>query len=210
MRRFTVLTLAVMALTASFAGSAPAASTDILGCGEQELEQPFLRFLDPMSYVLAPGGDFESGAAGWQLAGGARVVSGNEPFNVRGSGSGSNALYLPRGSSAVSPATCVGLLHPTLRFFVQRNGGLLASLKVEMLYTGLLGRQMSVELLPGVLGSSAWAPTLPQVTLGSLLPILSLDGLTADVRFRFTPRSLLFSSADFRIDDVYVDPFKLI
>ena len=208
MRRFTVLTLAVLALTASFAGSAPAASTDILGCGEQELEQPFLRFLDPLSYVLAPGGDFESGAAGWQLSGGARVVSGNEPFKVRGFGS--NALYLPRGSSAVSPATCVGLLHPTLRFFVQKSGGLLANLKVEMLFTGLLGQQMSIELLPGVAGGSAWAPTAPQVTLGSLLPILSLDGLTADVRFRFTPRSVLFSSADFRIDDVYVDPYKLI
>lgn len=208
MRRFTVLTLAVMALAAGVTGGASAGSSSVLGCGEQELEQPFLRFLDPLSYVLAPGGDFETGAAGWQLSGGARVVAGNEPFKVRGFGS--NALYLPRGSSAVSPATCVGLLHPTLRFFVQRSGGLLASLKVEMLYTGLLGQQASIELLPGVAGGSSWAPTQPLATLGSVLPILSLDGVSADVRFRFTPRSVLFSSADFRIDDVYVDPFKLI
>ena len=204
MRRLGVLTLAILALTATFAGTSSAAG-DTLGCGDQKHEQPFLQFLDPLSYVRAPGGDFETGAAGWQLAGGARVVSGNEPFYV--SGGGSNSLYLPGGSSATSPATCVSVLHPTLRFVAQ--GQLLATLKVEILFTGLLGQPMALELLPGVTGTGGWGPSLPLAHLGSVLPATSLDGLTADVRFRFTPRRLLLSAPAWRIDDVYVDPFKL-
>ena len=204
MRRLVVLTLAILALTATLAGTAPAA-TNALGCGEQRLEQPFLRFLDPLFYVRAPGGDYETGAAGWQLSGGARVTSGNEPFFI--SGGGSNSLYLPGGSSATSPATCVSLLHPTVRFVA--NGQLLAGLKVEMLFTGLLGHPMALEILPGVVGTGAWAPSLPLIHAGSLLPATSLDGLATDVRFRFTPRRGLLSTPAWRIDDLYVDPYKL-
>jgi hypothetical protein len=39
--------------------------------------------------------------------------------------------------------------------------------------------------------------------------VLSLDGLTTQVRFRFTPTSLLLGSGKWRIDDVYVDPLKV-
>lgn len=204
MRRLAVLTLAILALTATSSGTASAAG-NALTCGDQTYEQPFMRFLDPLFYVRAPGGDFETGAAGWQLSGGARVTPGNEPFFI--SGGGSNSLYLPAGSSATSPEMCVGVLHPTLRFVAQSQ--LLATLKVEILFTGLLGQPLALEVLPGVVGTGGWAPSLPLVYLGSVLPATSLGGLTADVRFRFTPRRLLFSAPAWRIDDVYVDPFKL-
>ncbi len=210
MRRVIGVLLVLGAVAAATAApAAEARSNGVAGCGEQRLEQPFVQFLDPLTYVLVPNGGLESGATGWTLSGGARVVSGNEPYAV--SGPGASSLYLPKGSSAVPPPTCVGLLDPTLRFFVRKDSPLsLASLEVEILFTGLLGLPTSLELLPGVTGTSAWLPTLPQVTLGSVLPATSLDGLTATVRFRFTPRSVLFSSSSFRIDDVYVDPFKLL
>jgi hypothetical protein len=43
--------------------------------------------------------------------------------------------------------------------------------------------------------------------LADLTGALALDGLTTDVRFRFKPLGL---GASYRIDDVYVDPFKYI
>jgi hypothetical protein len=79
-----------------------------------------------------------------------------------------------------------------------------------MVFTGLFGRQMAIELLPGAVGTGGWLPTLPLVHAGSVLPATALNGLTADVQFRFTPRRLLFSAPAWRIDDVYVDPYRLL
>jgi hypothetical protein len=56
---------------------------------------------DSPTYVLAPDGAFSSSVApGWQLRGGARIVS--DP--ARGAG-----LALPAGASVVSPAVCIDL-----------------------------------------------------------------------------------------------------
>ena len=73
-----------------------------------------------------------------------------------------------------------------------------------MLYPDAFGtpRAHTVAL---VLGSSRWQPTLPILTLANLLhPPLLTDG-KVDVAFRFTPQGSL---SGWRIDDVYVDPFK--
>src|SRR6185503_2800287 len=115
----------------------------LLGCG-YAASNPFLRFLDPLPYTLAPDGGFEGGAAGWQLSGGARVVAGNESFML--SGPGSKALQLPAGSSATSPPMCVGLLLPVVRFVTQ-GGALLSNLNVEAVWTNASGGQSSLVLL---------------------------------------------------------------
>jgi len=47
----------------------------LLGCGHEPVH-PFLQWLDPLPYTLLPGGDFESGAAGWKPSGDARVIPG--------------------------------------------------------------------------------------------------------------------------------------
>ena len=83
-------------------------------------------------YNLVPGGYFEAGAAAWSLSGGASVVSGNEPWKVAGAGH-SRSLKLTAGRGATSPAICVGLEHPTLRFFAKNNGALLSTLTVEVI-----------------------------------------------------------------------------
>jgi hypothetical protein len=72
------------------------------------------------------------------------------------------------------------------------------------------GRQRSVTLLPAALPSRSWTPTLPLLQLGGALNALTLNGLTSEISLRFTPRSLLFGSGTWRIDDVYVDPWKVI
>src|SRR3712207_6418272 len=50
-------------------------------CEPETLERPFLRWLDPARYVLAPDGTFTNGAAGW-TRNGAAVVDDNEPWYV--------------------------------------------------------------------------------------------------------------------------------
>lgn len=206
--RALLVLLAALALVAVL-GAKPARAGEptLLGCG-YEPTRPFLRFLDPLPYVLAPEGGFEAGAAGWKLTGGARVVAGNEPWYLGGAGD-SRSLLLPSGSSATSPPMCVGLVLPVVRLFTQ-GGSLLSSLKVEAVWTNATGGQSSVVLLPGALPTSSWAPTLQQVQLGGTLNTLTLNGLTTQMSFRFTPRGGLFGSGTWRIDDVYVDPWKEI
>jgi hypothetical protein len=196
MRRSAVLALLVFALLApdgAQAGVLPGT------CPKADLEQPFTRFLDPMRYVLAPDGGFEGAAAGWKLRG-AGVERGNESYYVGGADH-RRSLELAPGESAVSPAMCVGLERPTLRFFTKRTGGWLlpSTLAVEVLFNGVDGELRTVALLP-VTASGSWQPTLPLPILANLLPNLSGDA--AVVAFRFTALT-----GTTRIDDVYVDPY---
>ena len=201
MRLFRSLVLAGALVGALSVAPFASAGTSGLTCAPGAPERPFLPWLDPLAYVAAPDGGLEAGASGWTLTGGARVVAGNEPFLVGGA-SDSRSLSLPAGSSATTPPMCAALLDPTLRLFARNTGSLLSLLDVEAVFKGPLG----VSSLPmGVLvGTSAWAPSLPLPVLANLtsLPLLG-EGTT--VSFRFIPRGFLGS---WRIDDVYVDPFK--
>jgi hypothetical protein len=206
--RFLLVTVgALVLMAATSASSARAGNGSLLGCG-YEAEHPFLPWLDPLPYSLLPGGDFESGAAGWKLTGGARVVEGNEPFDVT-SASDSQSLLLPAGSSATSPPMCMGLVLPVVRYF-STGGNLLSFLRVEAVYTDGSGRQRSLDLLPGGLPTRSWAPSLPALQLLGTVNALTLNGLTSEIALRFTPRGTLFGSGTWRLDDVYVDPWKVI
>jgi hypothetical protein len=166
-------------------------------------EQPFVRWLDVFSYAQMPNGGLEEGSSGWKLTGGANVVAGNESFYVHSSDD-SRSLSLPSGSSATTSTVCTSATSPTLRFFARNTGSLLSTLKVDALYTDASGqpRSLTVGLL---VGGSSWQPTLPIAFLANLLsPPLLTDG-TMDVAFRFTPQGVL---SGWKLDDVYVDPFK--
>jgi hypothetical protein len=184
------------------ATTAPAGAAVLDGCPDRAMSRPFARWLDPISYTLVQNGGFESGSAGWQLRGGATVVDGNEPFGL--SGRGDSSLYLPSGSSATSPATCVETLDVFARY-VAKNKGLIAlsSLKVDAIVRDSAGH--SFVLPAGVnTGGSSWAPSLPAVALLDLLGALNDGNVT--VAFRFTPIGL---GAKWQIDDLYVDPLKM-
>jgi hypothetical protein len=187
-----LLIVLVLALAAMSAGG-PA--TAAVSCPGQTYAKPFLPWLDPLNYVLVENGSLES-SAGWTLTGGARLVSGNEPWRVN-SKADSRSLYLPSGSSATSPPMCVTLFHPTLRFFAMNSGLLTTSLRVDMT-TDVLGLKLTLPI--GLVVGRSWQPTLPFVALESLAsPVIGT------VQFRFTPMGPL---SGWRIDDVYVDPFK--
>jgi hypothetical protein len=172
-------------------------------CTGQTLTRPFLPWLDLAKYMYAPNGGFEQSASTWKLAGGARVVKGNETFAVHAK-TDAFSLSLPAGSSAVTQPICVGLGDPTLRFFARNSGSLLSVLRVDVLFESPLG---GVASLPVglVVGGSRWQPTLPIAFLANITgSVLSRDGTTA-VAFRFTPMGI---GGSWQIDDVYVDPFK--
>jgi hypothetical protein len=192
--------LAVLALILGAASLAPATAS--AACPDRPMAREFARWLDPINYTLVPGGDFESGAAGWKLTGGARVVAGNEPFYLRGAGD-NRSLYLPAGSSATSPFVCVELLDPVARFVSRNRGSLLGALTVEALIRTPLG----TVTLPGGVDAvlSGWHPSLPVVVAGNLVSGLNLHDGTAEVAFRFRTTGLV---AAWQLDDVFVDPFR--
>jgi hypothetical protein len=108
---------------------------------------------------------------------------------------------LPAGSSATTGTMCVGVGHPTLRFFAKRTSGtLLNPLIVEVQFEALGGALNSLPI-GVVLAGGQWQPTLPSLVVANLLPLLP-DAKTP-VRFKFTPRG----RANWQIDDVYVDPW---
>lgn len=195
---------AALTVVATFA-TAGSASAGVLvqtttKCPDQALSKPFTRWLDQASYTLLPGGSMEGGAAGWTLSGGAKVVAGNETWKVGGAGDGSS-LRLPSGSNAVSAPICVGLEHPTVRFFAKKNSGLLSTLAVSAIVRLQLGGTLEVPFGVMVAGGK-WTPSLPYLFLGNLLPLL--PGQYTPVSFRFRP----ILGGDWQIDDVYVDPFR--
>jgi len=203
--RIRALVLSIAVALLAIAGLAPAAQAgsllDSVGACEDAVEQPFLRWLDPALYALAPNGDFETGTGHWTLTGGAQRVRENEPFFVHDAGDRSG-LLLPPGSTATTPAMCVGVDHPTLRFFATRTAGdLLAGVHVEVLYEDSTGTVWS-STVGGTSSDGDWrvSPVLP--VLANLAPLLD-EGRTA-VAFRFSPAG----DATFVIDDVYVDPWK--
>jgi hypothetical protein len=198
-RHLAVLCLAVLVLAG---GSHPASAST--RCASRELDRPFLPWLDLASYTLAPNGGLESGSAAWSLRGGAKVVPGNETFNVRALGD-KWSLSLPSGSSATTGTTCVQLLEPTLRAFVMNSGSLLSLLQIEVLYADASGTPRALPIAL-VRGGARWAPTLPLPFVVNLLQAPLVTDGKVDVAFRFTPVG--FGTGGWRIDDVFVDPFK--
>jgi hypothetical protein len=188
-----------------FAGVAGTGTFDsVQSCDDRAYGRPFMRWLDPMLYTEAPGGDFESGTSGWTLSGGARLVSGNESFNV--GGAGSRSLYLPPGSSATSPAMCIEVLHPTVRYFAKNRGSvILSDLLVQVVFKDPLSGK--IRALPAGVhtGGSRWHPSLPSLVLLDLLAPVLGDRGQLEVAFRFRPVGL---GAQWQIDDLYVDPLR--
>src|SRR6185503_10412987 len=172
---FVASSLAVFAL----ALSASSASAGLLvksapDCSPKPTTQPFARWGDTGQYNLAPGGSFEAGSASW-------------------------SLKLPPGASATSPTICVGLEHPTIRFFAKNDRALLSTLSVEVITETSLGLTAAVPV--GVLlPSGQWKPSPRFLVVANLLPLL--PGEHTPVRFRVTS----IGTGTWSVDDFYVDP----
>jgi hypothetical protein len=188
-----VLGLVVAAIVAPTAN----AKGTLLGlspkCGPTS--KPFAQFGDYRNYTFAPDGGLEAGGSGWTLSGGAKVVSGNEPFYVH-SRYDSRSLYLPAGSYASTPPACMGTTSTFIRFFVKNSPG--GTLRVQVIYRGLLGNVVGVLNWATLSGSESWGPSPAILNLQSLLGLVG----ARHVQLRFYAED-----APSQVDDVYVDPW---
>jgi hypothetical protein len=184
----TIAALATLGTLLLGAAAAQADIVDLSACNLSPLSQPFAPWLDPASYELAPGGDFES--ASWSLTGGAARVPGSEPFAATGT-PGSWSLSLPAGATAQSPATCVDAAYPTVRMFVAGTG----AVAVSVVYGDTV-------IPAGVaVAAGGWSPSPVSLTSAALVALTS-DG-SAQVSLRLTTLA-----GDVRVDDVFVDPWN--
>ena len=190
------ITAALLALIAI-----PAAAS--AACPTTPTSNAFSRFGDTASYSLVPNAGFESGTSGWSLTKSA-VATGNESYKVRSSTDSKSLAIQPTGI-AVSPTVCVGVEHPTFRFFARQTSGSWATMVVKLRWTGSDGKtnETVVGSLNGSSGYTSWKPS-PALALGTTLPLWQ-SGQSLNVRLVFDPEDY---GGAWTIDDVYVDPYR--
>jgi hypothetical protein len=168
-------------------------------CTDPQVAPLLQSFKDRELYFVAPGGDFEDGAAGWQLEGGARIAGGSSAFAPLGSGQ--HSLQLRAGAAATSPAFCVDERFPTFRVTVGQLGVRKAKVRVSVVYPGL-AKNVRKEADVDADEKTRWElskrmklqPTHGQKRGGWRLVALRFEVLKEE------------AGADARIDDVLVDP----
>jgi hypothetical protein len=170
-------------------------------CQSTPVTKPFKVFGDQSNYSLVPNGGFELGAGGWSLAG-ARVASGNESWSVRAPGD-SKSLAIDATGTAVSPAVCIDINRPTVRFFARRTSGSWGVLNLRVRFKDSSGHtnETTFAALDSNFGT-AWAAS-PVFNIASLLGLWNADQ-DASVQFVFDPENY---GGSWAIDDVYVDPY---
>lgn len=195
-----------VAIVAALAFSTTA-TAGLIGTGSASHCDPyatkaFAAWGDSAYYASLFNGGFENGSAGWTLAGGAKVVSGNEPFYISGDRRDTHSLLLPTGSSAYSGTVCFALGDWHLRLLARNVGSRTGALRVQVVVPSLLGGLLTVLDGGTVSGTGTWAPS-PRLQL-ALCNVTSLLGTRAGA-FRFTP---VGTGAAYQLDDVYLDPWK--
>jgi hypothetical protein len=185
----TVVVLSLIA--AATAGSAQAA-VDTSACETPEYVQPFLFAKDSNWYTLLPGetaGSF--GGEGWELSGGARVVT-----TTLADGSTSQVLDLPSGSKAVSPVICVTSEYPTARAMVRDvKGSEGVFFYVEYEGTSTWGHPKNTGQVHGA--GTAWTAVTPV----NMQPYNTAGW--QPMRITLIPGG---KTSDFQVYDLYVDP----
>lgn len=197
-----VVLVALVGLLAVQTGSAAAANS----CGTRTTKKAFSKFGDQGDYYLVPGGSFEA-AAGWTLAGGAKLVAGNETHYLNAS-TDRSSLQIPVGGSAATPWLCIGKDEPTIRYVARTSGGLnWSSLNTTIEMRGSTGSVVNVylgQLTPLLFGSWTATPVYSYAVWTNQSWLFG-TGDSVQVRFRFDVQG---TGAAWSLDDVFVDPFK--
>ena len=187
------LSASLLSVTAPAASASDVAST--ADCTSPAVSTPLTAFGDARHYFVAPGGDFEAGAAGWKLAGGALTVSGE---GMLGLGADSASLQLPAGASATSPTFCVDLNYPTFRFFAAQLDPGKGKLSVDVVYPAIDQKKTEaakVSKLDEELELTKDVPLKPAT-------VDKADGWRL-VQLRFRAAA---DGPSWKVDDVLVDP----
>ncbi len=211
--RFLLAALGAVAAGAALAAPAPANTTPLgttsiahtdasrSTCESPAFVRPYTGLGDSRTYVLAPAGTFDAGATGWQLRDGARLAA----DATRGT-----SLVLPPGASAISPAACIDLDYPHLRLAHKATGWNPAGLelKTEVVYPQVRSPQWvevkQFDPFQGDQVASGWRIS-PDVDLKPDLGGSSWGARPVAVRFTAVRKAT--TSAEIRVDDVFIDPY---
>ncbi|MEN0011934.1 MAG: hypothetical protein AAGC46_01115 [Solirubrobacteraceae bacterium] len=205
---FRSLTLGALLATAVLPGAASAKQLAAPACPVQPTTQSFASFGDLADYALAPGGSFESGAAGWTFTN-AGVVAGNETLGlVPGTSSLKLGLSANGGAAtATSPEFCVNADNPSFRFVSQTARA--AKLGVSYSYRRasdapdkVRAESTSTLLSAGPLWSpSAITPLATLLTSGN-----AQEAKYVRITFQLSAADVKAGGAS--VDDVLVDPYR--
>jgi hypothetical protein len=169
-------------------------------CGYGDPSPFFAPWGDNAMYMLAPQGDL-SATDDWTLNKQATVAPSADPFSGAG-----QSLQFAKGAEAATPAMCVNLDHPTIRFFIRDVGGNGKSrLKVDVLYEDFGGHVKHFTIAKLRAGND-WQPSVILPMYVNMLALASPSGLTA-VAFRFKAEGLQ-KDETLSISSVLVDPFS--
>ena len=210
---------AAVTLTAALVGAAPAMADDntdasdftgetvtaqytpqtVETCTDPSVAPLLADQKDDGLYFVAPGGDFEQGADGWTLEGGAQITFGSSAFAPLGSGQ--RSLQLPAGATATSPAFCVDERFPHFRIAGGNLGVDKAKIRVSVVYPGLTKNVRHAEDLD-VDHKDAWK-------LSKKIKVQPNYGRKVGgwrlVALRFEVEDAK-DGVDARVDDILVDP----
>ncbi len=168
-------------------------------CGYGPSAHVFLPWGDEAQYMLAPQGDLSS-TAGWTLSKQVSVVASGDPFT-----GADQSLQFKNGAQAATPAMCVDIDDPTIRFFARDVGGNgKANLKVDVIYEDFGGHVRHLTIAR-VKAGSEWQPSLVLPMYMNVLAMASPSGVTA-VAFQFKAEGLQ-KDETLSISSLYVDPF---
>jgi hypothetical protein len=169
-------------------------------CGAEEGSQVFAPWGDTAEYVPAPQGNVEDISA-WDVDDDVTVLNENAPFST-----GSRSLLLTEGGEAVTPAMCISVFHPTIRFFAANTGSPASRLQIEILYEDLDGHVKKLKIAR-LRGGDQWAPSLVVPIHMNMLAAASANGVTA-IALKFKAKDVKSKEAGWKIDDLAVDPWK--
>jgi hypothetical protein len=192
-RKGCVTAGAVIALAAAPASAATtAASTAATSCPSYPVFQPFLAWGDSNDYVLLPGESADTvNGTGWQLKGGARLVSTTLQDGLTG-----QVLDMPKGSAVITAPLCVsGSSYPAARTMIADITGK-QGVAVAVGYQSLSGA-WSTPLASGTVRGtgSSWAPSAA-ISLHS-------QSLTGGHYLRL---ALAATDGDYQLYNFYIDP----
>jgi hypothetical protein len=169
-------------------------------CGYGDPSPFFAPWGDGAMYMLTPQGDL-SVTDGWTLNKQATVAPSADPFS-----GAEQSLQFGKGAEAATPAMCVNLDNPTIRFFVRDLGGNGKSqLKVDVLYEDFGGHVKHLTIAKLKAGGE-WQPSVILPMYMNMLALASPSGLTA-VAFRFKAEGLQ-KDETLSISSLFVDPFS--
>lgn len=213
--------VAAFASAAALVAVAPAVAS--AACVQAPTTKAYAKVGDNADYSVAPGGDFESGAAGWTLTGGAKVVGGNESLGFfKGSIlPGSKSLALPVGAVATSPEFCVDETNPYFRFMAKPDSSM-SGYQAIVIYRNAAGKVTNAQFTSsadikwgeGSWSASAVSPLATKIPLTAANPTASVQlmfvstGNQVAVGIGFWGKFTGGDVGQTMIDSVMVDPYR--